>query len=102
MDTSVLVCEVVTAVHEQCFDGSLATLANELCEAKELLKEMVEYHRDMFTQLHSDCKKENSQIRFKMMWASYCSAFLLEEQYSLSSIDLVEDSHPELVETGLA
>jgi len=53
---------------------------------------------DLFTQLHLDCKKEkNSQIRFKVKWASYCSAFLLEEKYSLSTIDLVEDSHPELV-----
>ena len=98
MDTSVLVGEVVTALCEQCFEGSLATLANELCEAKDLLQDMVVYHRDMFAQLHLDCKKEkNSQIRFRMKWASNYSAFLLEEQYSLSVIDLVEDSHPELV-----
>jgi len=52
----------------------------------------------LFEELHLDCKKEKiSQIRFKMMWTSYCSAFLLEEQYSLNAIDLIEENHPELV-----
>jgi len=37
-DMSILVSKVVTALHEQCFDGSLEALVNELCEAKELLK----------------------------------------------------------------
>jgi len=37
MDTSVLSSEVVTAVHEQCFDGSLAALAKELGEARKEL-----------------------------------------------------------------
>lgn len=99
MDTSALEREVVTAIHEQYFDGSLETFVNDLCQAKELLQEMIVYHREIFAQLHSDCKKEkNSQIRFKMMWATYCSAFLLEEQYTLNAINLAEDSHPELVQ----
>jgi len=58
MDTSVLSSEVVTTEHEKCFDGSLAASAKELGEArKELLREIVEYHRDLFAQLHLDCKK---------------------------------------------
>ena len=67
MDMNVLVGEVVTALRKQCFDGSLATLVNKLCESKHLLQEMVDYHHNMFTQLYSDYKKEkNSQIRFKV------------------------------------
>ena len=32
-----------------------------------------------------------------MKWASHCSAFLLEEKYSLSVIDFEESCHPKLV-----
>ena len=31
-----------------------------------------------------------------MQWYCYCSAFLLEEKYQLSTIDLEENDHPEL------
>ena len=41
-------------------------------------------------------KEKNSQIQFQMQWYSYCSAFLLEEKYRLSTIDLEENDHPEL------
>jgi len=41
IDTSVLVGKFVTDLRKQCFDGSLATLVNELWEAKDLLPEMV-------------------------------------------------------------
>lgn len=92
IDTTVLASEVVTALKEQCCDSSLATFANKLCEANELLKDLVDYHRDVFATLHADCKKEkNPQIRFQMKWCSHCSAFLLEEKYALSTINLEED-----------
>ena len=97
IDTYVLVSEAVTALKEQCCDCSLATFTNELCEANELLKDLVDCHRDIFATLHADCKKEkNSQIQFQMKWYSHCSAFLLEEKYPLSTINLEEDSHPGL------
>ena len=97
IDTSVLVSEVVTALKEQCCDGSLTTFTNELCEANELLKDLVDYHRDIFATLHADCKKEkNCQIQFQMKWYSHCSAFLLEEKYPLNIINLEEDSQPGL------
>ena len=97
IDSSILVGEVVTALKEQCLDSSLTEFANALCEANELLNRLIEYHRDIFARLHSDCKKEkNLQIRFQMQWYSHCSAFLLEEKYQLSTIDFEEDDHPEL------
>jgi len=42
--------------------------------------------------------KKNSQI---LMWSSYCSAFLLEEKYSLGAINLEENSHPKLRQAWL-
>ena len=47
IDTSVLVGEVVTALKEQCFDCSLTPFVGEFCEAKQLMSELVEYHRDI-------------------------------------------------------
>ena len=67
MDTSVIVSEVVTALKKQSLNCSLATFTNELCKENELLKNLVDFHRDTFTTLHADCKKEkNSHIRFQM------------------------------------
>ena len=94
MDSSVLVREVVTALKEQCCDGSLETFTNNLCKANVLLKDLVDYHRDMFTTLHADCKQEkNSQIQFQINLYLHCSAFLLEEKYPLGTINLDKDSY---------
>ena len=52
INMSVLVSEVVTTLKEQCCDGSLATFGNELCETNELLKDLVDYHHDIFATLY--------------------------------------------------
>ena len=67
----------------------------ELQKEQQLLQELVEYHRGTFVTLHCECKKEkNSQMRFQLRWLEYCSAFLLEEKYTLATIHLEET--PEL------
>ena len=74
-------------------------LVKELCDTKQLLRELADFHRDTFVALHIECKKEkNSKLQFQLRWYLYCSAFLLEEQYSLSAIHLNETAHPVLTE----
>ena len=69
-----------------------------MCEAWQLLKNLVEYLRNSFATLHSECKKEkNSQLQFQLRWYSYCSAFLLEKKHTLCAINLEEAKHPVLV-----
>ena len=60
MDTSALVSEVITSLKEQSSDCSLATFTNKLCKANELLKDLVDYQRDIFATFHADCKKEKN------------------------------------------
>ena len=102
IDSDVLVLEVVVRVREQLIadsDGRCTDLVNKLCEAKQLLTELAEFHRDTFVALHIECKKQkNSQLKFQLRWYTYCSAFLLEEQYSLSDIHLNDNDHPVLTE----
>ena len=96
IDTNVLVLEAVAQVKEKFPDSDthLTSLVNGLCDVKQLLRELTEFHRDTFMALHVECKKEkNSQLQW---WYCYCSAFLLEEQYSLAAINLEEVAHPVL------
>ena len=99
IDTSVLVHEAVARIKQEFPDSDthLTSLVNGLCDAKQLLGELTEFHRDTFAALHVICKKEkNSQLQFQPRWYSYCSVFLLEEQYSLAAINLEEVAHPVL------
>jgi len=98
IDTSLLVLEAVARIREE-FDLSSTHLIDEFCSSKQLLQDLAGFHRDTFVELHVKCKKEkNSQLQFQLKWLSYCSAFLLEEQYSLSAINLEESTHSVLVE----
>ena len=99
IDTSVLILEAVARVKEEFTDSDthLTSFVNGLCDAEQLLRELAEFHRDTFVALHIECKKaKNSQLQFQLRWYSYCSAFLLEEQYSLAAINLEEVAHPVL------
>ena len=99
IDTSVLVLKAVARVKEDITDSDtrLISLVNGLCDATQLLRELAEFHRDTCMALHVECKKEkNSQLQFQLRWYSYCSAFLLEERYSLAAINLEEVAHPVL------
>ena len=101
IDSDVLVLEAVARVREELIDsdGRCTNLVNKLCDAKELLIELAEFHRDTFVALRIECKKQkNSQLKFQLRWYTYCSAFLLGEQYSLSDIHLNENDHPVLTE----
>lgn len=98
IDPAILMEEVTTALTEQFLDGHLITFVTDVCEAKQLLHNLVEYFRNTFATLHAECKKEkNSQMQFQLRWYSYCSAFLLEEKYTLSAINLEEAEHAVLV-----
>ena len=93
--------EAVVRVREELIDldGCCTGLVNQLCDAKELLTELAKFHRDTFIALHIECKKQkNSQLKFQLRWYTFCSAFLLGEQYSLSDIHLNENDHPVLTE----
>ena len=69
IDPAFLTKEVTTALTEQFSDGHLITFVTNVCEAKQLLKNLVEYFRNTFAALHSKCKKEkNSQMQFLLFW----------------------------------
>lgn len=96
--TNVLVDEAVASLKEQFSEcHGLSAFVDEMCKAEEVLNDIIQYHRDTFSTLHSECKKEkNSQLQFQLKWHSYCSAFLLEEKHTLDAINLEEAIHPVL------
>ena len=74
-------------------------MVDKLCSVKQLLQELAEFYCDTFVELHVKWKKvENYQLQFQPKWLSYCSAFLLEEQYSLAVTDFDDSAHPLLME----
>ena len=76
-----------TAVLTEEFSDS--SFISDVCELKQLLTDLVEYLHNTFAMLHSECKEEkNSPMQFQLRWYSYCSAFLLEEKYTLGTINL--------------
>ena len=97
-DLDILVNEGTAALTEEFSDSHLSAFVADVCESKRMLAEFVEYLRNTFAMLHSECKLEkNSQMQFQLKWYSYCSAFLLEEKHTLSAINLEEAKHPVLV-----
>ena len=96
LDVSILVSEAITNLNQEFSDSPLMCFVKEICKEQHLLQELVENHRQTFVTLHCECKKEkNSQMRFQLRWLEYCSAYLLEEKYTLAAIHLVET--PELI-----
>lgn len=92
-----LIYEAVSALKEQFQDGSQAPFVTAFCEVESLLKDIAEFHRDTFAALHCECKTENNaEIQFHLKWHHHCSAFLLEEKHSLSTIGLEEEKNPVL------
>lgn len=57
-------------------------------------------HHDSFALLYSECKQQkNSFMQFQLQWHYHCSAFLLEEKFTLVAINLEESAHASLVAT---
>ena len=84
IEVNILVDKAVASLKEQFSDcHSLNTFVNEMCEAEELLNDMVEYHRDTFAMLHSEYKRgKKSQMQFQLRWYSYCSAFFRRKAFT--------------------
>jgi len=88
VDAATLVNDLLT---EEFCEGHLAAFVSEL---KELLIGLVVYLRNTFAMLHF--KEKNSQMLFQLKWYSHCSAFLLDEKYTMDAINLEEAQHPKL------
>lgn len=46
----------------------IATFTNELCKVNEILKDLVDYHHDIFAILHADCKEFSDQSQFSLSY----------------------------------
>ena len=90
--------EIRTAVEEQFTDSSLCEFINELFKEEEPMMEIVRQHRENFVLLYGECKRQkNSFMRFQLQWHYHCSAFLLEEKFTLADINLDESAKASLV-----
>ena len=90
--------EVRKAVEEQFADSNFCAFISELFKEEEPIMQILRQHRDSFVLLYSECKQQkNSFMRFQLQWHYHCSAFLLEEKFTLASINLDESVHASLV-----
>ena len=72
--------------------SKLQTFADVLCKSK-LLQEIAAHHRQRFTELYMECKKNSdSFVQLQFCWHKYCSAFLLPRAYSINLNDATETS----------
>lgn len=65
IETSVLINKAIASLKEQFSNfHDLSAFVNEVCKVEEVLNNIVEYHHDTFSTLHSECTKEkNSQMQ---------------------------------------
>ena len=50
------------------FESDSTSLVNELCDVKQILQKLVQFHCDTFVSLHVECKKgKNSQLQFHIV-----------------------------------
>ena len=94
IDLVVLTDEVTGELKLHFTERSLSELVTLLCCNDELLKQIVEYHRNMFIQLYlKNGKKKDPFLYFQIEWHQNCSALLLEEAYELTEIGFNQQSH---------
>ena len=81
-------------VEEHIQNGQLCNFVDALFEKEEPMLEIVRHHRDSFISLYGKCKAlKNSCMEFQCHWHAHCSAFLLEEKYTLADINLQESDN---------
>lgn len=89
---SILFEEIRSDIEEQFQDSGLKGFVTSLFENDELMLQIVRHHRDTFAVLYEKCKPmKNSFMQFQLDWYTWCSAFLLEEQYTLAAINISEN-----------
>ncbi|XP_065907081.1 uncharacterized protein [Dysidea avara] len=87
-----------TAVEELFGDSKFREFINELFEEDEPIMEIARQHRDSFAALYGECKQQkNSSMQFQLQYQYHCSAYLLEEKYTLAAIKLDESTCATLV-----
>ena len=96
IDLCVLVDEVVNDLQSQFaeMESSLKEFVNTLCSEGGTIRNVVEYHSDLFVDLYGECNKvgKTSFVQFQIKWHKYCSAFLLRDGLSLLEIE-IEENH---------
>ena len=86
--------EVRHNIEEQFSDGKLNGFVETLLKGYEPMLEIAKHHRDSFVSLYDECKPAKSCfMQFQLRWHSWCSAFLLEEKYTLEAINLKESDN---------
>ena len=94
IEPSLLVDEVRHNIEEQFSDGKLNGFVETLLKGDEPMLEIAKHHRDSFVSLYDECKPTKSCfMQFQLRWHSWCSAFLLEEKYTLEAINLKENDN---------
>ena len=94
LEPKMLVEEMKRDVEEHFGDGHLCGFLEALFENKEPMLEIARHHRDSFVMLYGECKAlKNSCMEFQRHWHAHCSAFLLEEKYTLADINLKESDN---------
>ena len=97
-DLNTLRSEMLGAVEEQFGDSDFRDFIDELFKEGEPMMEISRQHRDSFAILYGECKqKKNSFMQFQLQYQYHCSAFILEEKYTLDAIKLDESNHTTLV-----
>ena len=81
-------------IEDQFSDGKLSEFVGTLLKDDEPMLEIAKHLRDSFVSLYNECKPaKNSFMQFQLRWYSWCSAFLLEERYTLDAINLKESDN---------
>jgi len=89
LDAKILVEEMQRDIMEHFADGKLNKFASELLENDKFMLEIATHHREAFVCLYGKCKMlKNPRMEFQRQWHIHCSAFLLEERYTLAEINL--------------
>ena len=87
-----LVEEMRSDIEEQFKGSGLEEFTRRLFENHEPMLQIVTHHRDTFAVLYEKYKPmKNSFMQFQLDWYARCSAFLLEEQYTLAAINISEN-----------
>ena len=94
IEPKTIIEEMKRDVEEHIQDGQLCNFVDALFEKEEPVLEIARHHRDSFISLYGECKAlKNLCMEFQRHWHAHCSAFLLEEKYTLADINLQESDN---------
>jgi len=93
IEPKLLVDEVQNNIEERFTDCKLTAIVDKLLKDNGPMLEIVRCHRDYFADIHDKCKQmKNSCMQFQLEWHERCSAFLLEEKYTVAEINITENA----------